>query len=331
MVWVRALRTEIKFGSSPDRGRRGATTWAALERELLRFHGEVATQGRLQAIRGVVKNGNDPRRLVRRIACDQMEGTPPLIAEMVSRKPSGRASIGEKGTGESKYWQIPVDLVEAGEALCPGSSRWENAALWELATPVLPSLEQIRSTVAELMYRMDLHTPSLDDYRELLPQKKFAAVSSLTRAQVIKRYAISLQLIAKHPSADALSLLALLVADSFLSDEQSLLELHCAAFHRAVEQFLSNPLMADIQDEFRSWISVPILTTQWVESGKEFHTPSITEPFVTLDMWDRFLLKNPSDSLKVLYKSSKRSAYSRARADGTAADMPETLPPPRSR
>ena len=263
MVWVRALRTEIKFGASPDGGRRGATTWAALERELLRVHGEVATQGRLQAIRGVVKNGNDPRRLVRRIACDQMGGTPPLIAEMVSRKPSGRASIGEKGTGKSKYWQIPVDLVEAGEALCPGSSRWENAALWGLATPVLPPLEQIRSTMAELMYRMDLHTPSLDDYRELLPQKKFAAVSSLTKAQVIKRYATSLKLIAKHPAADALSLLALLVADSFLSDEQPLLELHCAAFHRAVEQFLSNPLMADIQDEFRSWISSPILNTHW--------------------------------------------------------------------
>ncbi|TWI05726.1 hypothetical protein IP93_03015 [Lysobacter ruishenii] len=254
-------------------------------------YSDSASQGRLQGVRGVVKHGNDPRRLVRRIAQSELGSAPPAGAKQVVRGVSGRSAPGETKPEKSVYWEIPIDLVEAGEKLCPGSASWENAYLWRLAYPALPSLEDIRSKIAELKARLELCSPSLDEYRGLLPEAKFAALSRLSHAQLVKRYVLSLKPLAKHPTADSLSLLAALVAECYVTDQEVLLQLHRDAFHKAVEILLLHPLMADIAAPFRDWISLPVLTGAW-QFPAVYHVSSLMEPFIPFEAWAKMLHKS---------------------------------------
>ena len=289
-VWIRARR--ITASGNPNLWSPGrAPKWAGLERELLKVYGDSAGQGRLQGVRGVVKHGNDPRKLVRRIAHNEIGSAPPAGARMVIRGVSGRSAPGEIKPEKSVYWEIPLDLIEAGEKLCPGSARWENAYLWRLAYPELPRLEDIRSTIAELKARLELCSPSLDEYRGLLSEAKFTALSRLSHAQSVKRYALSLKPLATHPTADSLSLLAALVAECYVTDQEVLLQLHRDAFHKAVESLLSHPLMADIAAPFRNRISLPILAGLW-QSPAAYHVSSLTEPFIPFETWAKLLHKS---------------------------------------
>lgn len=288
-VWIRRLRIEVHRALVVQGDASGVTTWAKLQRKLLAQYDQDATVGRLQGILGVVHSGNDPRRLMRRIKEDELRGRVPVGANEVRRKASG-PNAPDHERKKHKYFEIRTDLVAAGEKLCPGSADWENAYLWTLAYPALPRLEELRATIALLKRRMNLVSPSLDQFRSHVSHQRFTAVRQLSHREHVVRYAKSLAPLASHPTANSLSLLAALVAESFITDHDVLLDLHRDAFNQSVINLLADPLMVDIAREFRDWIAATILTTAW-ELPAIYHVSSLTEPFVDADAWEKIVRK----------------------------------------
>ena len=284
-VWIRRLRIEMHRDLLVQGDARGITTWAKMQRKLLSQYDQDATIGRLQGILGVVHRGNDPRRLMRRIREDDLKERAPEGATEVHRWPSGpKAPDHEKK--KHRYFEIRTDLVAAGEKLCPGSADWENAYLWTLAYPVLPRLEELRATIAVLKRRMNLLSPSLDEYQYHMSRKKFEAHEHLSDHERVALYAASLAPLVNSPTANSLSLLAALVAESFIADQEVLLNLHRDAFKQGVDNLLADLLMEDIVQEFMNWIAATILATAW-ELPAIYHVSSLTEPFVDLDAWEK--------------------------------------------
>ena len=285
-VWIRALRIEF-HRILLARGGRGITTWAGLERKLLEAYDSAAMIGRLQGILGVVHRGNDPRRLVRRIREDDLGEHVPAGAKQKARMASGRKPP-DGAREEYSYWEIPIDLVDAGEKQCPGSSQWEDAYLWALAYPVLPRLEELRATISDIKLRMDILSPSLDQYRSHLPDVEFEVLAQLSHQEQVDRYEASLAPLANTPTANSLSLLAALVAESFITDQDVLLELHRHAFNQGVEKLLTDPLMEDIAQEFHDWVALTVLTTAW-RLPATYHVSALSEPFVPLESWEKII------------------------------------------
>src|SRR3546814_539419 len=211
---------------------RDVTTWKGLARGLLAGYGDAVAKGRLQGILGVVRHGNDPRGLWRWIPLGDYSEATPKKPPTVHRKAPGPASKGEtKSDKREESVKIKIDLIEAGEALCPGSSRWESAYLWALCNSTLPRLEELRVAIAYLKHRLRLCSPSLDEYRPYVPAQKFEERSRLTLQQQIDRYAASLAPLASQPSADSLSLLSALVrSEEHTSELQSLMRISYAVF-----------------------------------------------------------------------------------------------------
>ncbi len=291
-VWIRALRIDLHHSLLAQGVRRGITTWTGLERRLLEAYDDAVVVGRLQGIRGVVHHGNDPHRLVRRVRDDDLGGHIPAGARQVVRKASGRTP--PDGPREKHaYWEIPIDLVAAGEKLLPGSSDWETAYLWRLAHPVLPRLEELRSAIAELKHEIGLVSPSLDQYQHHLQSDEFEAISSLSHQEQVKRYAASMEILTETTTANSLSLLAALVAESFITDQEVLLELHRDAFHQGIKKLLADQLMYDIAKEFEREVAFPILTTMW-QFPATYHISSLTEPFISLDEWETMVRQGKS-------------------------------------
>lgn len=291
-VWIRRLRIELYEVVRAQGDSRGVSTWAKLQRALLAEYDQDATIGRLQGILGVVHRGNDPRRLLRRIKEDELKGRVPVGASEVRRKASGPIAPDQK-RDRHKYFEIRTNLVAAGEKLCPGSADWENAYLWILAYPVLPRLEELRATIAVIKRRMNLLSPSLDQYRSHVSQDHFNALSRLSDQERRARYVESLAPLANNPTANSLSLLAALVAESFITDHEVLLDLHRDAFRLGVDNLLADPLMADITQEFEDWIAATILTTAW-QLPAVYHVSSLTEPFMPIDAWEKIVRKGRS-------------------------------------
>jgi hypothetical protein len=288
-VWIRRLRIETHQVLVAQGDARGITTWAKLQRKLLEQYGEDATIGRLQGILGVVHRGNDPHRLMRRIEKDELGDRVPSGANLVRRRASG-PNAPDHERAKHQYLEVRTDLVNAGEKLCPGSADWENACLWTLTYPVLPRLEELRETIAVLKRRMDLLSPSLDEFRSHVSARRFRAVRELSHREHVVRYADSLAPLAHHPTANSLSLLAALVAESFITDNDVLLDLHRDAFNLGVSNLLAHPLMADIAREFQDWVTEPILTTAW-QLPAFYHVSSLTEPFMHMDAWEKIVRK----------------------------------------
>lgn len=289
-VWIRRLRIEAHRAVVVQGDARGITTWAKLQRKLLEHYQKEATIGRLQGILGVVHRGNDPHRLMRRIQEDELRDRVPAGANLVRRKASG-PNAPDHERAMHQYFEIRTDLVTAGEKLCPGSADWENAYLWTLTYPVLPRLEELRETIAVLKRRMDLLSPSLDEFRSHVPARTFRAVRQLSHHEHVVRYADSLAPLARHPTANSLSLLAALVAESFITDNDVLLDLHQDAFNLGVINLLAHPLMADIAREFQDWVTETILTTRW-QLPEIYHASSLTEPIMHIDEWEKIVRKD---------------------------------------
>lgn len=291
-VWIRALRLDLHQSLQAQGASRGITTWSGLERKLLAAHDEAAIAGRLQGILGVVHHGNDPRRLVRRVRDDDLAGHIPAGGRRVVRKASGRGP--PDGPREKHvYWEIPVDLVAAGEALCPGSSDWENAYLWRLALPILPQLEDLRSAITELKREIGLVSPSLDEYRHHLASDEFEAIAHRPHDEQVKRYVAAMKPLTSCPTANGLSLLGALVAESYITDQDLLLNLHRDAFYRGTKNLLADSLMADIAEEFEREVAGTILAGMW-QFPATYHVSSLAEPFVSLKVWERIVREGNS-------------------------------------
>jgi len=213
-IWIRALRTGVD-GIAAESIASEEKTWNTLGRQLLHFSAYPQYADlRFKGLRGVVDDGNDPRRMVRRIDVLDTDGITPNDAGVVIRRPTRRASSDQDRT--KSYLEFPVDLVECGKNLCPGSEQWESAYLWRLSMPELPRLEELRMVISRLTTRLEMHTPSLDEYRPFLPAAEFSQLEQLTDIQIESRYRQSLEPFIRAKSADAMSLLAALVAESLL-------------------------------------------------------------------------------------------------------------------
>ncbi|QIL19638.1 hypothetical protein [Thermomonas sp. HDW16] len=289
---------------------RGVSTWAKLQRALLQGYGDAAVQGRIQGILGVVNRGTNPRSLIRRIAADELDFELPETTVFVLRTKSGRGRRGgkkdKKEMKQKKYLEIPIDLVEAGERLCPGSSHWEDAYLWRLAGPVLPGLEEIRVAIFYLKHRLGFCSPSPEEHARHLTALGVARLSLLSESEMQDCYAAALVPIAKTASADALSLLAALLAESFITNQKTLLRLHRNAFHLSVETLLSEPLMMDIGKEFRDWITDGILDTAW-EQPAEQHISSLSAPLIPIKEWEAISGQRDMESFLINVLGAKRA------------------------
>ncbi len=280
-IWIRALIRDVdkramEHCSSAD------ISWAELGRRLLRVSQYPLYVDLLfKGILGVVNEGNNPRRIVRRIDVDDTDGSVPEGLSVVMRQPSGPAANDARPT---RYIELPVDLVECGKDLCPGSEQWETAYLWRVAEPRLPSLEELRMVISRLTIRLGMHTPSFDEYRPYLSIEEFSELEELPEAEVESRYRHSLEPFIAAQSADAMSLLAALVAESFMTDQELMMNIHRDAFKQASELLLADKYFKDVEEDFSNLVTARILVMNW-QMPAACHISSINSPFITMNRW----------------------------------------------
>lgn len=283
-IWIRALRTSADEKAAkplePEEN-----TWKSFGVQLLKLssHPQYAELP-FQALLGVVDNGNDPRLLVRRIPLDETRGVEPKDEGVVERKPSRRDPTADPDEVK-KYLEIPVDLIKCGKDLCPGSEHWENAYLWRMAMPQLPRLEVLRVVISQLTNRLGMHSPSVDEYRPYLSTEEFSELKELSEAEIESRYRLSLEPFIAAKSADAMSLLAALVAESFITDDELMMDIHRDAFKQASERLLADEYFKDVEEDFYNMVTARILVMNW-QMPAAYHVTSITSPFITMARWE---------------------------------------------
>ena len=92
-----------------------------------------------------------------------------------------------------------------------------------------------------------MHSPSVDEYRPYLSTEKFSELKELSEAEIESRYRQSLEPFIAAKSADAMSLLAALVAESFISDDELMMDIHRDAFKQASERLLADEYFKDVE------------------------------------------------------------------------------------
>lgn len=241
---------------------------------------------RQQTLIGLAGKGTSPKgtRRVPAAALNETQLTDAILLGLTpcKRLPSGPSSKDEPEKSQQEYLEFQVDLVECGERLCPGSSEWEkNHLLWALAQPFLPTLDVIREELARLKWSLRLSTPSPHQREAMTNERAFYPAN-----EAEARYSRSLAPLSGCIDVQALSLLAGLVAESHIVDDEKLLNIHKDHFMRAVELLLQHKWMADIRKPFERLISSRFLLCSW-ESPAVQHRTSIHAPFVSIDEWER--------------------------------------------
>lgn len=291
-IWLRAAISryleEIRIGATtpkhpvPSTGR----LWAWFEREMI---GSIEPSDMLnpragQLIAGVANDGNDPRRLKRLIPCEQASDHGRYEEyKIVYRKPSGRPSPDQKSDRiETAYYEVPLDLVEVIEERLPGSSSWESAFLWTLVKPDLLPLETIRRRIAQLLGELKYCRPWPEERQLHASASDDDAMAPELREET---YRASLVPLTKDASAQSISLLGALCAESHLSEDEALLKIHCDAFEEAAMNFFTAPLLEEAKRAFAELVARPILTGYWEEPDLPVAS-DIARPLVSLADWE---------------------------------------------
>lgn len=271
-----------------------AKNWASLERALLMQHGTARTcmkvMGRPQTLIGVAQNGIDPRGMRRVPVAELGRNVLETIAlasavdgtlHTAARLPSGPVGKGDPAKAPKDYIEFEVDLVECGEQLCPGSSEWaKDHLLWTLASPFLPPLDAIREELARLKWSLRMCTPS--------PQQRQALTdeTELSPEAAASRYSASLDPLSQRVDVRVLSLLAGLIAESHMVDDETLLSIHKEHFLKAVDLLLEHKWMEDLRRPFERLVRNRFLLCSW-ESPALQHRGSIHAPYIALAEWER--------------------------------------------
>ena len=294
-IWLRAALTryleEIRTGAATPRQPVPTTgkLWAWFEREVI---GSIDPTDLLSAhagqlVAGVANEGNDPRRAKRLVPYEQVHDHGRYQGcKIVRRKPSGRPSRDQQGErAEISYYEIPLDLVDAVEELLPGSTSWESAFLWTLVEPDLLPIETIRRHISQLLHKLMLCRPSVEERRRLLAGEDYESTHPVAAEAQAELYRASLLLLTKNVSAQSMSLLCALCAESFLAEDDLLLDLHRDAFVEAIKNFFVGPVLAEAKRAFCELIGRPILTGYWKEP--DLPLPSdLSRPLVSLADWE---------------------------------------------
>ena len=239
-----------------------------------------------QAIVGIANEGNDPRSLKRLIPIDQVH-LPDHYKQcnVVVRRQSGKLANDHEGArAQIRYYEVPINLVAAVEALLPGSAAWETAFLWTLAGPKVLSLEVIRRHIAHLIQILDLCRPSVPERRQYLSPEAFDAFSSASLSERKERYRVSLRPLSESVSAHSMSLLAALCVESFLAENEILLDIHRQALVEAMRSFFSNQIMKDARDTFIKLVGLKILDAYWDEPDLPVRS-MLSAPLVPMGDW----------------------------------------------
>lgn len=283
--WIRALLRQ----SIDPIGDDGVELWTPLagaifpELQCLKKHN-------LQALSFVRDAGIDPATVIRRIEKFDLECDPdPTVlaaclampdAKWVTRRPSGRLAAGEDTKLVTEYLEIKTNLVELGELIAPGSSDWETAGFWRLAQPRPPQLDTLREAIFELKGRLGLCAPNREQRYSHLSRDALNDLNEADFANHAAIYRSSLTPIVESGKADAISLLAALVAETFITDQAVLHAIHRDAFDEACNILLKDPLMMDINSDFKRLVAMPILCGSW-EMPVHFHVSSLNAPFMS--------------------------------------------------
>jgi hypothetical protein len=287
-VWIRSfrigLREAIASGSVELKPPK-KESWAWLARLLMgATAGTVAAQEeRIPGLLGIVKGGNDPRT-VRRLPEEEMSQVLLESGRQVIRHPSGPSAAGSAPQAKKLYLEIPMDLVARAEALVPGSGAWENAPLWALLTPCLPPLERVREIIKSLKDKLRLHNPSMDERQPHLSDVAYQKLLTMPLEMRVEQYQRGLDPLTIAASADAMSLLAALSVESFITNDDLLLDLHRDAFRKSVQILFADPLMDDIWESFEPLVCRKILAMMW-EMPVSTHISSVSAPLIPDEEW----------------------------------------------
>lgn len=224
-------------------------TWASLERLLMDSSSKgMSASGRLQALGGVVRRGRDPRRAVRLIPARDWISVGPEVPQRLHR----RRQRGEK----IDYFVVPIDLVQRGEELCPGSSAWYDAPLWDLlATPSISPTDIVKIT-EELLQNEGL-------FRSGLPSPSFSSPNAIDMSTYVFREATEIEMpidlcdryianlgpLTASPTASGFSLLVSLLVESCLVGIDLVFELHSKLVAEAIEGICSKEPLAELAGE----------------------------------------------------------------------------------
>jgi hypothetical protein len=287
--WAHALRAQY-VRSMPGLDDAGQATkhrasWTRFGLALIgsKWPGADEMQPRAQGLVGIANKGADPYQFRIRVPRDEISGALPEGARLVRRVPTGKPIADEPREGPIPYMELTIDLVARGEVLCPGSSAWIDAELWHLARPCLPSLEQVRTLVAALLKRLKLCAPRSHDHDAAL-NEEVARSRRQTGSKHVERYRASMKSLVKEITPASVSLLAALTAESFITDNEVLLDIHRDSFVQAVEKIFEEELMADIQPEFVKLIAQRIVGLGWQLPTSQ-HRSSLKAPIISLDHW----------------------------------------------
>lgn len=293
-MWAFQLQLHAAVREQCDEGvtatHRGA--WVRLARLLFPdLSHDGFARGHLQALMGVVRFGTDPTRVVRRfrrseLSSDELTAVKSLAeVRLVERRPSG-ARRGGRVAQSQPYFEATVDLVARGEAIAPRSADWLDSPLWGLAEATLPRLDDLRLVLLLLMERLGLCSPSPAELSRFLSEEEKTRRSAFTQSDLEEIYRASLVATIDEPSADVLALLAGLVADSYITDANSLYEIHRDVFAIAMSRLLEPPILAAIANDFKTLVGARILGSTW-DLPSSIHVPSVAAPFMKIETYDR--------------------------------------------
>jgi hypothetical protein len=294
-VWVRALRADwdaaVLDGRLP--AERSCGSWTELGRQLMGISPSVRAgdDDRVQGFLGVVREGRDPRALVRRVPVSEFPewakhsgpASESPQTRIASRKRSGPLVHGERRQSED-YYEVEIDVVARASTILAGTEMWETAFLWPLMQPSLPPLEFVREGIQSSLLELAMCRPTLEEVCSVLPDAKRQALATMPHSALARRYQKSLLPLVEAQSAQALSLLAALCIEAYIVDNDVLLEIHQDAACEAFSRLLSHPFMSDVREDFEREVLYKVLGNSWSEPDL-CRASNVKNSMMTVEEW----------------------------------------------
>lgn len=242
------------------KGQQPATSWAALEHRLVcqKFGESLPPQPEAKGLRGVARDGSDPRKLVWRVEEAVDVGPEAQKLPTVKRRVSGPRHDGLEQPTKS-YRQIQFDAVASGEQLVPGSDRWLDKPLWWLLAKRSPTVEEVRHCLASSLRSLGLVRPTLAERRRHIGEVAYQAALAAPRSEVLSVYRSALEKVSTIIAPELLALLIALVKESYLTGEDDLYDLHRDVLCGALKQWLSTPALKPLLPELMQHVVYPCL------------------------------------------------------------------------
>lgn len=234
--------------------------WTALENRLLRLQlgEEFPPNPEATSLRSVARCGTNPRRLSWQLETNAVHARLLPGLHPVTRKASGPRAGSEPRRRRSVF-AVPFDAVELGERLLPGSSAWLDAPLWWLASARSPPVELVRECVQWALRSIGVVRVSIHERRSLLGEQAYQEALHGSDEVIYAAHEAMLRGMAHHCSPGWLTLVAGLVWESYLTDQDDMLRIHECLASEAFDRWLAVPALAPLRGVLREKVVIPIL------------------------------------------------------------------------